>query len=275
MSPTIANDKNCIYYSTATYVDDVVTINQTDITAGKIGVAQLTSMPYSATELTQSAQDTDVCGRLVAASLHAWYAGTELNLSGNMFTLIEPAHGNLNGVGVSDLSAYASHKMIPITSGRPRARLTVGPIKFTETQYLSFPTPALGLCYPYASGQYVDASLTSSGGVCACILFTGVPGSRFSWKYYQPSEYVGQRCGASATPNDFDPDGARLMQATNIQSQSSQSNMAQKTSFNNELAKNARTATVLVHQQPRVKTAKKLAVARAQRGRPRQTRRNK
>lgn len=174
----IANDLNTVFYSQVAFAGTA-----TAVTGVGVGIAS-TNSDYVQANI--GAGVGTIQYRLVGAGIRIKYTGTELNRSGMVFHLEEPAHGNLNLATAANIEAYDACLKSPVT--RSWHSVVVRPIHATECEY-SFQVPGTGVAPP--NNQLLTLVATSTAG------------NTFDFEYFGLFEVIGSTVRGK-TPSDTD-----------------------------------------------------------------------
>jgi len=207
VTPCLSSNSQAIYYTTGTYAGS----GQLSITATGVTNANLGNLSWNNTSLAgSSTTPAAISGRLVSFGASLQYSGTVLNRGGMVYSLVEPNHGNLNGMVPSQLAAYQECRVEPIT---PKKVLIGG--SGIDAQEVAYPeydpnNPNLAI-YPYCQDISIDATATNVGGAIAAFVFTGVAGNTFEFELVEHCEYVGASASPMATPTHSDARGFEMV----------------------------------------------------------------
>lgn len=213
ISPCLANNQSAIYTSSASYVASNIGINSANITSGAVLTASLNT-PWTSTQLTSGASSSPppVSGRIVSAGLSIQYTGTVFSQGGESYSLVEPNHGNINGMGTAALGAYQECVVTRVDS--KKLWLATAGIDAQEVQYpanYEEATASLQPVYPFSQGQTLDSSLVNSGAVIMGFLIQGPANNTFQVEYVQHMEFIGANTSTMATPTHSDARGFEMV----------------------------------------------------------------
>jgi len=114
------------WYSTALFAGTTITTS-----AGTGIVTAASNSPYSTATV-----GANFSHRLVAAGLRIKYAGTELNLGGNMIGMESPAHINTSGMSSATIQTFENSKTVAVDSRREWASVVHHPANEPEMQFI-------------------------------------------------------------------------------------------------------------------------------------------
>lgn len=204
--PCLCNDRACLGVTTADFTQGrmvqfsnnvgVISQNGTHFSP-KPGF--MSNLPFNANQLQGTGPETLIEGRIVAASLRAYYTGTALNKSGSYYAYVDPDFANIigaphddasmgSGYSVDMLATKDATEISSIQSSR-EARIVWCPPSANLFDYAGPGASNLRKTYPYAENvaQFDGATATS----CAAICLTGVAGETFYYEMIVHAEYAG------------------------------------------------------------------------------------
>jgi len=254
VSPSLARDAPQVWMSDASFAATVLTLVKNDgsrstgATAWAVG-----NLPFTGAELLGGAiavQNPPVSGRIVSCGIRVWYIGREQDLSGEVFSMRDPAHSSLQ---VGTLGAIAG----PVTFSEKRdCRITN--FNRRQVEISDFAADAIeteidgnahrnrwrddassetNAIYPFCNGGSLLVSPDGGGHVLVgggCNigyptvghLIVSTPGAPFGFEVILHVEYVGaaSAVGASRTHADVVGTQAVLEAANSAQTLSSGAN---------------------------------------------------
>jgi len=215
VAPCLANNAGlgCAFYTNSTYSGTSVLATSSSI--GTTVNSSYLNTPWAATNFVSSftSQPPAISGRIVSAGLSLCYTGSELNLGGEVFALVEPNHGNLNGFTQTGLLAYKEAKIIDVTSERRCSWITTSGIDSNEVQYPNSTDAGISpfIYYPFSQNQILDTSISNTGGAPLCFQVTGTLGNTYRFEYVQHTEFIGANASPMATPTHSDARGFEMV----------------------------------------------------------------
>lgn len=178
---SVTNDGSPVFYTTSAYAG---TSFATSVTAG-VAIGNMNG-PYAVADYAGGVAGNLLKRfRLVGCALKVWYAGTEMNLSGEMIAVRHPDNVALAGLTNTQILAIPGSSRYPVTSLREMVHVHWIPVDPVDVEYsgvLAGSAPSMG------------------------ILFTGVSGSQFNYEVWTIYEVIGLNV-ASRTASHADPEG--------------------------------------------------------------------
>jgi len=180
LNPTVVRDGVQTYYSDILFTGTVPTYSGTGVALGYTN-----NLPYISTSLSASAPT--LYARVVAAGLHASYTGLNQNRGGMVYAFSDPAHANLMGYSVSQLTA---RKQCSITTVKESSvfHMSVNPFLEEDMAYTT-------KIFPYSPNQ----------SAIAVMIFQGTPGNTYHVSLVVDVEYIGTITEGIASPNPLVP----------------------------------------------------------------------
>lgn len=211
-APCLCNDRPCVTYTTTSTNSNYILSIPSDYVLGDStpsayvpAVANMSNLPYNYSTLTTTITNTSarsvVEGRIVSASLRAYYTGTTLNSSGQYYGYSDPDFESV--VSDSHLSAANATGGYTISSLGEKEACE---IKFADRagMQIIFVPPSEGIAdypannanvtrktFPYSNGLLNGTTGYGIGVPTGVICITGVAGQSFYFEAVTHAEYVG------------------------------------------------------------------------------------
>lgn len=227
ISPCLANNENCAYFTNSSYTRNDIKIVDT-ATALTTGVQSYTisNLPFTADQLSLafSSDSEYVHGRIVSVGVRITYIGTTMNESGAIYLYSSPSHQNVTRIANSlgELGSLAETEVCGIT--RNPCELRIFPVTSDESSYNnsgSYTNKSEAL-WPFSNDATdFDAQVYNAGtaGVncgspIALIAVSGVvAGSSFLVEIVQHAEFVGTGVATMVTNSEADQRGFEIVSA--------------------------------------------------------------
>lgn len=237
MSPTLASDAPCFFYTTSAYT--IATVQpfgpSGTLQTGVVG-ATISSIPYTSSDLLANVlakEPNPVCGRIVCAGMNVRYQGTVLNQGGTNFCVRSQDHTNVvwnatanSFITPGSLGALAYSDVGP--SDRRNCVVSDFPCESAEMEYLETAEDAasnsvafIARTYPFARGNnnwgpatsftaptYANPVGNTGIGVPSIVFAVqGTPGNAYYVEGIIHAEYIGNLAQSAVTPTESDPVG--------------------------------------------------------------------
>jgi hypothetical protein len=242
VSPSIASNGICAFYTTPTYTGTTYASPFSAANTLNTGVNSITPniLPFNVDTLvpTTTQDQPLVMGRVVTIGLRSTYVGTELNLGGMYYALMDPIHNSTSGMYAAAMSYYGELVSVPITRKPLDMSFTS---LFPWEDCMSYSNPAATasngttgtsgflVVNPWSTTQnwattyggtttyyYANPGTTAAvevGTPPLVLLFSGASGNGFNMEYIQHVEYTGQSAQSMQTLTRTDPQGAAQVKA--------------------------------------------------------------
>lgn len=235
INPPLANDVPGAYFTTNLFGGINATPYATASTL-QVGVSSTTfaNAPYPLSDLRPLSTSAginapQVAGRLVSVGVSIEYTGTVMNMSGLLYSLVEPSHANLALSTATELGEYPNclvtritdERIFTVAHGINQVELDfVNQAGFGDVGY-SQANAYNPLVWPYAPDvplQNFTSGTAATGEPGAPILLMVVlPASAgaqtFNVEIVVHAEYKGYGTAASQTPSHVDEKGGRMVLA--------------------------------------------------------------
>lgn len=239
ISPTVANDTNCIYFSDSSYTGFAIS----DILAPGVNGVAVANLPFPSSVINQANSGQRATGRIVGAELTVQYTGTMLKRSGMFYGFTDPNHNSVNGYGVTTVGTKQTARVV--ANHGQRVSVSIAAVRPDETEYPKYDGYATATenagnrNYPFSDSA---GSSPGAGSLISCIVFTGEAGETVQFEYHQHCEFTGSACAGRLTENDIDTPGFQAVNTAVNQAQQSSSQSDPYQSVADNLAKFGYTA---------------------------------
>jgi len=224
VSPALANNAPCIFYTTTGYSGSPNMVTQTGgtQTAGTVSVS-CANLPFNGSSLTTNSNNdrTFVQGRIVASSISVRYTGTELNRGGSVYCYCNSDHSNLGQLSVDNLGIYAETEISSPASNRNKCSVTCFATNDAELAY-GYSAQIddgqhnqLNAIYPFSRLGFIGSQQgvnVNYGGAPMAIGLQGIAGTTYFFEYIIHAEYIGPGAQSMLTHNSVDFDGLAIVQ---------------------------------------------------------------
>jgi len=207
-APCLCNDKPCVTYTTAATNSEYILSIPTDYTmpgAYAPAIANMSNLPYTYSTLTTTITNTSarsvVEGRIVSASLRAYYTGTTLNSSGQYYGYSDPDFESVvsdahlqaaNAGGGYKISSLGEKEACEIKfADRAGMQIIYIPPGENLSDYPQNNANVTRKTFPYSNGLLNGAAADGIGVPTGVICLTGVAGQSFYFEAVTHAEYVG------------------------------------------------------------------------------------
>lgn len=205
--PCLANDRAIAGVTTDDYAFNMLAqfdnlnpvLNQNGNSASPKSV-YMSNLPYNFAQLTAPVTGTSlVDGRIVSVSLRVMYTGTNLNKSGNYYSMVQPDFLNIvggthsaptagNGYTVDTMASFDCTEISSVQQVKESRIIWIpNNINLYDYPFPNATTPRK--IYPYAEGQMQFDGATGCG--TGAIMITGMPGESFYFEIVLHAEYTG------------------------------------------------------------------------------------
>jgi len=220
-SPTASNQGPAFYYTNVAFAG-VTTRILTAVNTFSVGVLP-SAMPnnrWTTAQLsTPSLQNPAASSRCVGGGFRMMYTGTNLNLSGMVYTYTSPAHqtavddGSGNPFTIASLGALQETVVFPVQ--REPYELSLYPVEEKELDYHDG-NSILNHLYPWSNNTNINGFTYNSFGLdvgapTTVVVFTGVPGQSVHFEYGLHWESVGPVTEGMRQASDSDVAGVDQM----------------------------------------------------------------
>lgn len=214
LSPTLCNDRPCVFYSPLNYGMSTVAPPPNDMTftASSAGGGQypanavMGNLPYSYSSLTtaNATNTNDIVGRVVSASLRVYYTGTTLAEAGQYLAFSDPDNLNVlgeqhaynvnsNGYNATTLSQKDACEITSVRRDKEISLVVLG-VNEDMDDYARSNTHEIRKTFPYSSNaHYTDSTGTpqKAGIAPALIMVTGTADQPLYFEVVIHAEYIG------------------------------------------------------------------------------------
>lgn len=194
VSPTFVTDFPCVYYSSAAFTG--ATVNLTG--AGVVSA----SNPTGYTTAYYDSSGYVMQGRIVNAAMRIRYTGTELNQSGQVYSLYTPDRADMQNFSGTSFGSFRETEIKPF--GRDWTTLSSCSQEDREWDYTS--PDGVNAIDTYAWNPAASA-IPNVGKPVMAFLVSGVPGESFYAEIIIRSESIGPQVQGLTTKNAVDIDG--------------------------------------------------------------------
>lgn len=207
-APSLCNDRACVTYTTSAVNSEYILSIPTDYIgpgAFSPAIATMANLPYNYSTLTTTITNTSarsvVEGRIVSASLRAYYTGTALNSSGQYYGYSDPDFESVvsdahlrtsdpaSGYKISSLGEKEACEIK--FADRAGMQIIFIPPNSILSDYPTNNANVTRKTFPYANGL-INGNVADGAGVpTGVICLTGVAGQSFYFEAVTHVEYVG------------------------------------------------------------------------------------
>lgn len=194
LSPTFITDFPSIFYTNASFATSAISVTAT----GVVQAVNPTGYASSYFDVPGIVNQ----GRVVSAAVRVRYTGTELNMSGQSYSLYTPDRTDLTGFTVGTFGTYEETEIKPF--GREWITLSSVAQEDREWDYTSQDGVSSVLTYTFNT---TTSAIAGVGRPVMAILVTGVAGQSFALEVIIRSEVIGENVQGLTSKNTVDIDG--------------------------------------------------------------------
>lgn len=214
VSPCVANDCLTLWISNSLFTGTkAAPLSATNTAVTGVSGVNVSNLPYTSTQLTGSQElvQAQITGRIVAAGVRLTYTGQEQTMGGMVYTLHDPFHNNVSGMGVSDITLFRQSmrkavnreqfefSMYPLTNQEDNFPYQVGsPNGPQNATYVTYPFAINGDCSFYTAYNgttnytwSTGVTATYQGAPVGVAILTGTAGNIFEGELIEHIEYSG------------------------------------------------------------------------------------
>jgi len=205
VSPCLAKDRNCLWYTDASFVGSEIDIQP------MLPTGVLASFMHGAGHGQDAFKDDSLSlassyvGRMVSVGLRVRCISSVDKIGGLMYMVADSEHNNLNGFSSDDMRNHADCHKVAISNEFDGVSLIAN--CSNEVDYPIYIAAGSGTdrdrnqIFPFSYGRTIEGGSTATGAAPIAIWISGEPGAKYEFEVIQHTELIGRNVAPSSLTN--------------------------------------------------------------------------